>query len=74
MKAKKEVNAPLRDSIEIIYKAADVSLTGAKKALQININQYKMLQKNIGDKVGTAIGTAYQATSDVVGNVKRRFK
>ena len=45
MKAKKEVNAPLRDSIEIIYKAADVSLTGAKKALQININQYKMLQK-----------------------------
>lgn len=33
MKAKKEVNAPLRDSIEIIYKAADVSLTGAKKAV-----------------------------------------
>ena len=34
MKAKKkEVDAPLRDSIEIIYKAADVSLTGAKKAI-----------------------------------------
>ena len=61
------------EAAKVIYKAADATLTGAKKAT----DAYSAVQdasENVGDKVGTVIGTAYQATSDVVGNIKRWFK
>ena len=77
MKTKKRTNL-VRNGTRLIasitiYKAADATLTGAKKAT----DAYSAAQdasENVGDKVGAVIGTAYQATSDAVGNIKRWFK